>query len=51
MVKILPSNAEGVSLIPGWGTKTHILWWNQKFKKEEEKKKVVRMARHLTECP
>ena len=32
MVKTLPFNAEGTSLIPGQGTKTpHFMWHGQKF--------------------
>ena len=39
MVKILPSNAEGMSLIPGWGTKTHILCGATKHLTKKRKKK------------
>ena len=34
------SNAEGMGLIPGWGTKIpHAEWWGQKKKKEREREK------------
>ena len=34
------SNAEGMGLIPGWGTKIpHAEWWGQKKKKKTEREK------------
>ena len=42
------SNAEGMGLIPGWGTKIpHAEWWGQKKKKDRERERERKQAK----CP